>query len=59
MDEIRKALRDLVEASEPFTSGDVVDETSGTIPLMKSLDDAIKAARELLKQEDERWTMRS
>ena len=41
-------LENLVNASRPFTSGDIVDETSGTIPLMKRLKSAIERAEKLL-----------
>jgi hypothetical protein len=36
------AVKELRDASEPFTSGDTVDETGGTIPLMERLENAIK-----------------
>lgn len=39
------ALNRLVAAATPFTSADVVDETSGTIPLIDELEAAIDAAR--------------
>ena len=39
MDE--KIIKRLVKAAKPFTSGDVVDETDGTIPLMEELEEAI------------------
>ena len=41
----QRLLRGLVLASECFLSSEVVDETSGTIPLMDRLEKAIKAAR--------------
>jgi len=41
-------LENLVNASRPFTSGNIVDETSGTIPLMGRLKSAIKKAKSLL-----------
>lgn len=41
-------LENLVNASRPFTSGDIVDETSGTIPLIDRLKSAIKRAESLL-----------
>ena len=44
----KKILRDLIEAARPFTSGDVVDETCGTMPLMEALENAIEQAQELL-----------
>ena len=42
----RRLLRGLLLASECFMSSEVVDETSGTIPLMDRLSRAIDAARE-------------
>ena len=47
-EQLSEALRDLVMASSPFRSGFVVDETSGTIPLMDALDRHIEAACDLL-----------
>jgi hypothetical protein len=44
-DECRRLLRGLVLASECFLSSEIVDETSGTIPLMDRLEKAIAAAR--------------
>lgn len=38
----------LIRAAEPFTSSDIVDETSGTIPLMEELGKALLAARDLM-----------
>ena len=35
---------ELVQAAIPFLSGDTVDETCGTIPLMDRLEEAIKQA---------------
>lgn len=46
--EVLKALEKLATASRPFLSGDVVDETSGTIPLMRELEQAIEEAECLL-----------
>jgi hypothetical protein len=43
------AIRDLIHAALPFTTSDVVTETSGTIPLMEELKTAIETAREVLK----------
>jgi len=40
----REALDRLVIAAQPFTSPDVVDETSGTIPLMEELAAALEDA---------------
>ena len=47
----KEILRELIDAAKPFTSGDVVDETSGTIPLMERLEDAIEAATIILEAE--------
>jgi len=33
--------KDVAEAAKPFLSGDVVDETCGTIPLMEALEKAL------------------
>lgn len=41
-------LKNLINASRPFVSGDVVDGTSGTIPLMERLKSAIESAESLL-----------
>ena len=42
--ECKTILTEIIAASAPFTSCNVVDETSGTIPLMERLEDAIRAA---------------
>jgi hypothetical protein len=42
-------IAELIEAAKPFLSADVVDETSGTIPLTQKLAAAIDAAEELLE----------
>ncbi len=47
MDKVK--IKELIEAAKPFLSGDVVDETSGTIPLMDRLENAIDAVEEELK----------
>ena len=47
-DNILKILKELIETSEPFTSGDIVDETNGTIPLMERLELALQNARKEL-----------
>jgi hypothetical protein len=39
----------LIAAAKPFTNDDVVDETSGTIPLMEKLRKAIEAAEKQLE----------
>lgn len=46
-DNEKKILRELIEAARPFTSGDTVDETSGTIPKMDRLEQAIDDAEKL------------
>ena len=43
-----KLIRGLILAAKPFLSGDVVDETSGTIPLMETLEDAIESMEAIL-----------
>ena len=48
--ELESALSDLIDASKPFTSGDVVDETCGTIPLMERLENSILASNNLLSR---------
>ena len=45
---MEKILRELIEAARPFTSGNTVDETSGTIPLMERLSEAIRNAEKAL-----------
>ncbi len=45
---VQYVIAALIEASAPFTSGDIVDETSGTGPLMEKLQGAIGNAREIL-----------
>lgn len=47
-DPIRAVLKDLIVCAEPFTSGDTVVETSGTIPLMEALDKKIGEAQAAL-----------
>lgn len=44
-----KTLKALIDAATPFTSGDVVGETSATLPLMERLEKAIKEAEQLLR----------
>jgi len=51
-DEI-STIRKLIEAAKPFTSGETVTETSGTIPLMEELEDAIEAAEAILENTEE------
>lgn len=38
-------MAELIQAAKPFLSGDVVDETDGTLPLMDRLGRAIKQAK--------------
>jgi hypothetical protein len=45
---LRGALSSLIWASECFLSSEVVDETSGTIPLMDRLERAIEEAKAVL-----------
>ena len=45
-DDVEEIIKALIEASKPFASGDVVTETSGTIPLT----DRLKAAIELAEK---------
>jgi hypothetical protein len=47
------AIRKLIEAAKPFTSGETVTETSGTIPLMEELEDAIEAAEAIFENAEE------
>jgi hypothetical protein len=53
MKNIREALQALIEAARPFTSGDVVDETTATIPLMAELQAAIDAAEAALDGDED------
>ncbi len=48
--EQKEIVAALIAAAKPFLSGDVVDETAGTIPLMQTLQDAITAAEKALEQ---------
>ena len=41
---IQEAVKALVDAAKPFTNPNIVDETSGTIPLMERLKKAIEDA---------------
>lgn len=52
MSDWKQIVKELIEASRPFTDGNVVDETSGTVPKMCRLDDAIEAAEKLLEGDD-------
>ena len=40
-DRVTELAKRLIKAAQPFLSGNVVDETTGTIPLMADLSDAI------------------
>ena len=40
--QIVSIIKELIEAAKPFLSGDVVDETSGTILLIERLEQAIE-----------------
>lgn len=46
-----KAVKELRDAAEPFTSGDIVDETEGTEPLMERLEAAIKRVDDFMPHE--------
>ncbi len=48
--EFEAILIELIDAAKPFTSGDIVDETTGTIPLMERLERAIDEAEEAYKK---------
>lgn len=43
-------VRELMEAAMPFLDWRVVDETSGTIPLMERLEQAIEEGKRLLRE---------
>ena len=49
--EIRIVVEDLIESARPFLDGNVVDETTGTLPLMEKLEQAINKTEEILKEE--------
>lgn len=49
VDDLELMLNKMIEASMTFTSGDTVDETCGTIPLMELLEDAINQSKKLLE----------
>ena len=42
--EIKMISVELIDAARPFTSSDIVDETTATISLMDRLDNCIKSA---------------
>ena len=50
-DKLIAALMDLIRAAKPFLSDRVTVETTGTIPLLDSLDKAIDDAEVLLWEE--------
>ena len=50
--DLEDSLKELIEAAQPFTSGDTVDETDGTIPLMDRLEAAITKSKECLEPEE-------
>lgn len=52
----RQTVVELAEAALPFISGDTVDETGGTIPLMERLENALRRVRDIgitVYEEDE------
>lgn len=55
-----EAVKELRDAAEPFTSGDIVDETVGTEPLMERLEIAIRRIDDLMSYESEviKWLMK-
>lgn len=42
-----QAITELIEAARPFLDTNIVDETSGTLPLMDRLKQAIEQAEEV------------
>lgn len=44
---IKADIKELIDAAKPFLSGDIVVETSGTIPLMERLEEAIERAEKI------------
>jgi hypothetical protein len=52
MSDVCEALQRLIAAARPFISADVVDETTGTIPLMEELASAIEQAESALAGDD-------
>ena len=44
------AVVELKNAAEPFTSGDIVTELTGTIPLMERLKEAIEEIDKLITE---------
>lgn len=49
-DKLIAALMDLIKAAKPFLSDRVIVETTGTLPLLDSLDKAIDNAEVLLSE---------
>ena len=47
---VQQIIEELINAAAPFLSDDVVDETTGTIPLMIRLEKAIKQMKIELKK---------
>ena len=45
-------IRKLTSAARPFTSGDIVDKTGGTIPLMDKLGEAIEEAERFVETKE-------
>ena len=46
--DLESSLNQLIKRSLPFTNGDNVDETVGTIPLMTALEISISVAKQVL-----------
>ncbi len=46
-----RVVKELRDAAEPFTSGDIVDETEGTEPLMDRLESAIKKVDDFMPKD--------
>ena len=51
-DDLERTLTELIEASTPFTSSDIVVELCATIPLTERLEAALLAAKNVLKDGD-------
>jgi|WetSurMetagenome_2_1015567.scaffolds.fasta_scaffold913273_2 hypothetical protein len=45
-------IKELIDASVCFVSGDVVDETDGTLPLMEKLKETIIKAQKIIGDEE-------
>ena len=48
VEDLERALMNLINAAKPLASYDVVDELTATIPLVESLEEAINQSKELL-----------